>query len=75
MNFSYHDFKEALYVLQTVLGLFFVCIGVLLLNTTATASHEIFHVVPALILVIVGTVCVFFGVETYLLRDDPDVWR
>jgi hypothetical protein len=74
VNFSYHDYKEALYVLQTLFGFLFVFMA-FLLNTTAPAGLEVFHIVPAIILVIVGIGCIFFGVETYLLRDDPDIWR
>lgn len=75
MNFTYHDIKEALYVLQTLLGLVLIVVSVNLLNTTAAAIHPICHIVPAVTLMSVGIVCVFFGVGTYLLRDDPDIWR
>jgi predicted phage tail protein len=75
MNFSYHEMKEALYILQSVLGVLLIIISITLFNTGGGVLHPICNVVPAVVLMVIGSSCVFFGVETYLLRDDPDIWR
>jgi len=73
--FSYRNLKEALYVMHVLLGVSLIIAAVVLFNTTASATEPICYTLPAIVLVIVGVGCVFFGVETYLLRDDPDIWR
>lgn len=73
--FSYRNLKEALYVMHVLLGVSLIIAAVVLFNTTASATEPICYILPGIVLVIVGVGCVFFGVETYLLRDDPDIWR
>jgi uncharacterized membrane-anchored protein YitT (DUF2179 family) len=73
--FSYRHLKEAVYVMQVLLGVSLITASVFLFNNTSLATEPICYIVPGTILMIVGLSCVFFGVETYLLRDDPDIWR
>ena len=75
MNFRYQDLKVAIYILQTLLGFVLLSASVTLFSTTAAAVDPLCYIIPAIVLTVVGVGCVFFGVETYLLRDDPDIWR
>ena len=73
--FTYRDLKWALYIMQVLLGGSLIIASAVLFNTTALATEPICYIVPGAIMMIVGISCLFFGVETYLLRDDPDIWR
>lgn len=75
MNLTYHDIKEALYVLQTLFGCGLIFASMSLFNNASATVDLIGYVIPAIVLMIVGITCVLFGAETYFLRDDPDVWR
>jgi len=73
--FDYQNLKQAVYVMLVLLGVTLIIAAVVLLNTTAVATEPICYIVPGVILMGVGIACVFFGVETYFLRDDPDIWQ
>lgn len=75
MFLSYHELKKLIYVGETALGVVFIVASIYQLQISAVAMNPISHVATALILLVVGIGCVFFGVETYLLREDPDIWR
>jgi len=72
---SYRNLKEAVYIMLVLLGVMLIIAAVVLFNTTSFATEPICYILPGTIVMIVGIICVFFGVETYLLRDDPDIWR
>lgn len=71
---SYEELKKALYITESLLGLFLIFLAYNLLRTSA-APHIIIYLIPALILSIVGYFCVLFGVEAFFFREDPDIWR
>ncbi len=74
MMITIHDLKEFLYVVQTILG--FLCVGMaLLLLQSCGQPDSISSIVSGLILLLVGIFALFFGLETFLLRDDADIWR
>ena len=73
--FSFRDMKKALYILQTVMGVLLIALSLFLLGNCAHATEPVCYIVPAVVLMVVGVGCVFFGCETLLLRDDPDIWR
>jgi len=75
MNISTHDLKEALYIVQTILG--FLCVGLALfmLQSSGGLIDSICSIISGLILLCVGIFALFFGLETFLLRDDADIWR
>lgn len=75
MNFTYRDLKGTLYLLETLLGVVLIGAAIVFINATPLASHPLWYVFPGAILLMVGIACVFFGIETYFLRDDPDIWR
>jgi len=75
MFLRYYELKELIYAGQTVLGIILVLVSFYQLYLSASASAPLLNLLTALILAVVGGGCIFFGIETYLLRDDPDIWR
>ena len=75
MYLSYTDLKKILYVMGAVCGLVMIVFSVYLLGIARAAADPLGYYIPALILFVVGIGCVFFGVETYILRNEPDIWR
>ena len=73
--FDYKSLKQAVYVMLVLLGFTLIITGVVLFNTTSFATEPISYILPGMILIVVGIGCVFFGIETYFLRDDPDIWQ
>ena len=72
MNFL-HDLKEAQYIWQSLMGLSWIAFALYMF--CKPDANLICDTVPAIFMLITGSVCVFFGVEAYLLRDDPEIWR
>lgn len=75
VNFSYHELKKVLYLVQSLVGIVLIVYSAILFSTSAEHVEPICYLIPAGVLAVVGVFCLFFGVETYLLRDDPDIWR
>lgn len=75
MNVTYQHVKKALYVLQSLLGVICLTVSFHFWTVAAMAMAPILYVLPALVLTFVGVGCIGFGIETFLLRDDPDIWR
>lgn len=75
MNFSLKDLKEAVYVFETIFGLLLLIPAFLVLKAAKTDGDALFDLIPGIALVIAAITCIGFGVGTYLVRDDPDVWR
>lgn len=74
MNFSLHDLKESLYIVETLFGVFLLVLAYFALERAFASPDIVFYLIPGLALAIVGGACVLFGVETFFLRDDPDIW-
>ncbi|MBP9091316.1 hypothetical protein KBI23_09820 [bacterium] len=72
MNFL-HALKEAQYIWQTLMGLSWLALSLYMF--CKPDANLICDTVPAIFMFVTGSVCVFFGVEAYLLRDDPEIWR
>lgn len=73
--FKYYELKELIYLGQTALGVILVLLSFYQVHLSGFDSAPFLYLVTALILFAVGVGCIFFGVETYLLRDDPDILR
>ncbi|PWT98649.1 MAG: hypothetical protein C5B53_06485 [Candidatus Melainabacteria bacterium] len=74
MNFSLHDLKESLYILETLFGVILLVLAYLSLKLAWTGPDGLFYVVPGLVLFCMGIACLLFGIESVILRDDPDIW-
>ena len=73
--FNYSEMKLALYGLETVLGVLLVIAALVFFGQSQSAQEPITYLFPAVVLMCVGFICVLFGIETYLMREDPDIWR
>lgn len=69
---SYHELKRLIFVLETLLGMFLTAIAWWLLSPPGT---PIVSAVVGIIIGITGLAGVLFGVTTFIIRNDPDVWR
>ena len=75
MNFSKHDVLLALYCFISFLGVVLIGFAWYCWRQAQTAEEPISFWLAAIILLIVGAALILFGLETYVFRDDPDVWR
>jgi hypothetical protein len=75
MYLSYQDIKGTLYVVLTLVGLGFLPSAFYCFSLMSASVDPVTYLIPGVILLFVGSVSTFFGLETYLLRDDPDIWR
>ncbi len=75
MNISIHELKKALFVLQILIGIFLIGVSIYLFQSADLEAEPISQLLTGIILLVVGICSTFFGVETYLLRDDPEIWR
>lgn len=76
MNVRYHELKEAVYVGMAVLGAFLLGAAFLAVHNgpplEVTSLSTFFS---GIILLGAGLICVFFALVTFIIKDDPDVWR
>lgn len=72
---SYRELRILLYAAQAVLGLFLVALACHLFTACDTIQQPISQLVSGVVLFAVGLGCALFGLEAFLLRDDPDLWR
>lgn len=74
MNFSLHDLKESLYVLETLFGIILLILAYFTLKLAWVNPDGLFYIVPGLVLFASGVACLLFGIESVILRNDPDIW-
>lgn len=73
MKFTRHGLKKAMYILQSLLGLSWVIMALFMFfKPDANLLYDSF---PACVLLFAGTTCIYLGVEAFLLREDPEIWR
>lgn len=75
MIITTHDLKEALYIVQTILGFLAIGLSLIVLQSCGNQTEPICSIISGVILFAVGVFAIFFGLETYLLKDDADIWR
>ncbi len=75
MKISYLELKQAVYVMMSVFGGFLILMAFHSVSASAAAQEPFTEVMTALVLIIAGTLFLFFGLTTYFIKDDPDVWR
>jgi hypothetical protein len=75
MNFSLHNLKESIYIFQGFFGIVLLMLAYTTLRLASNASDGLFYVIPGIVLLGTGVVCLLFAVEPFLLRDDPDIWE
>lgn len=72
---NYRDLLTVFYGFITILGVILLGFSWYCWSQSLTATAPISYWLAAGILFIMGIVLIMFGIETYLFRDDPDVWR
>ncbi|CAN5568581.1 hypothetical protein BH10CYA1_BH10CYA1_60500 [soil metagenome] len=75
MIITTHDLKEGLYIAQTFFGFLLVGLAIYLLQSSCGDLEQITSSIAGVILLCVGIFMIFFGLETYILKDDADIWR
>ena len=75
MNFSNRDILTVFYSFITILGLILLAFSWYLWKQSQAAAEPVSFWLAAIILLVMGIVLIMFGIETYIFRDDPDVWR
>ncbi len=74
-KFNYAEIKLLLYRFQGMLGLIMIFGSWRFMNESSDAIEPVTYWFPGVILLVMGTICTLMALETYFLRDDPDVWR
>lgn len=74
MFVSYIELKRILFIGQTVLGLIFLAISWFQFQIAANDAEAILNFIVAVTLLTAGFLCVLFGIDALLLRDEPDIW-
>ena len=72
MQFSYLELKDAVYKMMAVLGIVFLLMSLLPFTAGVT---QVTHLASSICLFLAGIVFLLFSLTTFLIRDDPDVWR
>mgnify|MGYP003384569974 FL=1 len=73
--FNYIELKKLIYWVETGFGVVVLLVCYHLVSSTLNTVGPISTLVSVLVLALVGVACLLFGGVTYLLREDPDVWR
>jgi uncharacterized membrane protein len=74
MHFSNRDLLMTLYCFITIVGIILLVFAWYVWQQSETAQEPFSYWIAAIVLFIVGIVLIMFGIETYIERDDPDVW-
>lgn len=75
MNIRYRHMKEAVYIMMAAMGFLLLVAGANFMNSAGYSPDPFACYLPAAILIVGGVLSMFFAFVTFLLRDDPDVWR
>ena len=70
---SYHNLKRIIYILQTAIGIYFMFMAYTI--GAGFHPHDVTDVVVGVTLAFIGLGLTVFGILTYLLRADEDIWR
>ncbi len=74
MKVSYFELKEAVYVMIPALGAILLFISFFSLNFASNTVAPVSDLVSGIVLAIAGIACMLFGLTTWIIRDDPQVW-
>ncbi len=74
MNFSNRDLLMTLYCGITILGVVLLVFAWYVWKQSEIAAEPLSYWIASVVLFIVGIALIMFGIETYIERDDPDVW-
>ncbi len=72
--FSCRTLKKLLYVFETVFGLLVCIFAVHMVKTAEPSVSSIVYELPGAIMFLAGLGCILLGVDTFMLREDPEIW-
>ncbi|MDZ4837649.1 MAG: hypothetical protein SGJ27_28010 [Candidatus Melainabacteria bacterium] len=75
MFVSYPELKRILYIGQTVLGLIFLAISWFQFHVVVDDAESVLNFIVAITLLTAGFLCVLFGLDALILRDESDIWQ
>lgn len=73
--FSIFELKKLIYIIETALGVIAAAVAVNMFSNAHSSPAPALLIVPAGVLFVVSIGTILFGLVTYLIRDDEDVWR
>lgn len=65
-------YKEFAYIWQTVLGVIFLALAYFL--GREDGSGDFTRLLASWILTLPGLICLLFGITSFVLRREPDIW-
>jgi hypothetical protein len=75
MFVTYPELKRILYIGQTVLGLIFLAISWFQFHIAVNDGEGALNFIVAITLLSAGFLCVLFGLDAFLLKDEADIWK
>lgn len=75
MSLKYYELKTVIYVAQALSGLLLTIIGLVEFSNWDKTVLDLPCLLTGGICLLTGAGMLLFAFETYLLADDPDVWR
>ncbi len=75
MNIDIRHLKGAVYVMMALLGAYLLYTASCLIRTSGSTLEPEVQVLTGLGIMVAGCGSLFFGICTYILREEEDVWR
>ena len=72
---SYPEYKKLIYLALGIGGIGLLVISWYFANINEASSDPLGYVIPSALLFFAGTASLLFCLESFYLRDDPDIWR
>jgi uncharacterized membrane protein len=72
---SYPELKRILYILQTLLGFVLLAISRSQFHAPVNESEAVVNFIVSLVLFTAGCLCIVFGLDAFLLRGEPEIWK
>lgn len=75
MFIRYYELKKVIYIALAILGVALTTIAIFEFAKIGAANINPTSWLTGMVCMLSGAGMIFFSIETFLLRDDPDVWR
>ena len=75
MYFDMHDVKFAMYWMLGIMGVIMLCLALYEQNAAEVSADPVSYTISIAVLGLVGCGMLFFCLETFLLRNEDDIWR
>jgi hypothetical protein len=74
MDISYFELKEAIYIGLGIFGIILLFIAWSLIRSAGYNVDPALNIVPGIILCLAGMTCIFFALQVFFHRDEPEIW-